>query len=30
MAGTEPIVAGEVVMLQTMRSLAKASKRRRT
>jgi hypothetical protein len=29
MAGTEPIVDGQVVMLQTMRSLVKASKRKR-
>jgi hypothetical protein len=29
MAGTEPIVDGEVVMLQTMRSLVKTSKRKR-
>jgi hypothetical protein len=28
-AGTEPIVDGQVVMLQTMRSLVKASKRKR-
>ena len=29
MAGTEPIVEGEIVMLQTMRSLVKAAKRKR-
>ena len=29
LTGTEPIVDGQVVMLQTMRSLVKASKRKR-